>query len=240
MFGEFVEARSGEAGRKSWAIVISTMGQAAVLLLLILAPMLYTEALPVMLQGMRALLAPPAVPLVDAPKPPPSARAIRRAERFIRDGVLHAPSYIPPSPLMVREPELPPDLPEDARGAGFNGADLFGYLTTSRNEAEPPPVTPAPISRIQRSHIEPAMILSQPQPVYPPLARSVRIQGDVVLRAIIDKEGGVAELQVVSGHPILAQAALAAVRAWRYRPTLLNGEPVEVETTITVTFLLGR
>ena len=78
------------------------------------------------------------------------------------------------------------------------------------------------------------MILEQAQPAYPPLARMARIQGKVTLHAIIDKEGRVAELQVISGHPLLVEAALAAVRNWRYRPTLLSGRPVEVETSITV------
>jgi protein TonB len=71
------------------------------------------------------------------------------------------------------------------------------------------------------------------------LARQARIQGTVVLHAIIDKEGRVSELQVVSGHPLLVQSALGAVQNWRYRPTMLNGEPVEVDTTINVTFTLG-
>ena len=84
------------------------------------------------------------------------------------------------------------------------------------------------------------MVVSQPQPAYPSIARDVRIQGDVILHAIIDKEGRVAELEAVSGHPLLVRAALEAVRTWRYRPTLLNGEPVEVETTIKVSFVLGR
>jgi protein TonB len=67
-----------------------------------------------------------------------------------------------------------------------------------------------------------------------------RIEGNVVLHAIIDREGHVSELQVVSGHPLLVQAALDAVRRWRYQPTELNHEPVEVDTTITVSFVLGK
>ena len=84
-----------------------------------------------------------------------------------------------------------------------------------------------------------ASIITQTKPLYPPLARQARIQGNVVLHAIIDKDGKVAQLEVVSGHPLLVQAALDAVKQWRYRPTQLNGEPVEVDTTITVTFTMG-
>ena len=84
-----------------------------------------------------------------------------------------------------------------------------------------------------------ASLLDKPQPTYPALARQARIQGQVVLHAIIDKDGRVSELSVISGHPLLVQSALEAVRQWRYRPTTLNGEAVEVDTTITVTFVLG-
>jgi protein TonB len=82
------------------------------------------------------------------------------------------------------------------------------------------------------------MLIQKIEPTYPVLARQARIQGDVVLRAIISKEGLITELQLVSGHPMLAPAAIAAVSQWRYRPFLLNGEPIEVETTVNVTFHL--
>ena len=75
-------------------------------------------------------------------------------------------------------------------------------------------------------------------PVYPPLARQIRVQGAVVMEAVINKEGSIESLRVISGHPLLNQAALDAVKQWRYRPTMLNGEPVEVITTVTVTFSL--
>lgn len=77
------------------------------------------------------------------------------------------------------------------------------------------------------------------QPKYPSLARQARIQGQVSLRAIISHDGRIENLQVVNGHPLLVQAAIDAVRQWRYRPYMLNGEPVEVETQITVNFTLA-
>ena len=77
-------------------------------------------------------------------------------------------------------------------------------------------------------------------PHYPPEARDARIQGSVVMTAVIDKQGNVANLQLISGHPTLAPAAIEAVKQWRYRPYLLNGQPVEVETQVTVNFTLAR
>jgi protein TonB len=76
-------------------------------------------------------------------------------------------------------------------------------------------------------------------PGYPALARSARVQGTVVLQAVISKDGSIENLRLISGHPMLAPAALKAVQQWRYRPYILNNEPVEVETQITVNFSLA-
>jgi protein TonB len=78
------------------------------------------------------------------------------------------------------------------------------------------------------------------QPEYPAIARSAGIQGSVLLQAVISKNGTIENLRVVSGHPFLVKAAVAAVMRWRYRPYFLNGEPIEVETQITVNFTLSR
>jgi protein TonB len=83
------------------------------------------------------------------------------------------------------------------------------------------------------------LLIHQVKPTYPPLARQARIQGTVVLQAVIGKDGSIQNLKVVSGHPMLAPAALEAVKQWRYKPYFLNGEPVEVDTTINVNFTLS-
>lgn len=85
-----------------------------------------------------------------------------------------------------------------------------------------------------------AALIHKVQPQYPSAARLMHLQGTVRLRATIGKDGSVSELEVLSGNPILAQAAVAAVRDWRYRPTRLNNEEVEVETYITVNFVLDQ
>jgi protein TonB len=99
------------------------------------------------------------------------------------------------------------------------------------------PVTVAPPVRI--SHMNEGDLVRKILPVYPVLARNARVQGQVVLQAVISKQGGIENLKVLSGHPLLVPAAKEAVRQWRYRPYVLNNEPVEVETQITVTFSLG-
>jgi len=82
-------------------------------------------------------------------------------------------------------------------------------------------------------------LIQRVQPLYPPLARQARIQGQVILRAVIRRDGMIENLQVLSGHPMLVQAAIDAVKQWRYRPYSLNGEPVEVETQVTLNFVLS-
>ena len=84
------------------------------------------------------------------------------------------------------------------------------------------------------------MLLQKTQPVYPPIAKAARVSGTVVLQATISKTGTIENLRVISGPAMLQQAALDAVKTWRYRPYLLNNEPVEVETTVNVIFKLER
>ena len=83
------------------------------------------------------------------------------------------------------------------------------------------------------------LLVRKVNPNYPPLARQARIQGTVVLQAEISKDGSIQNLRLISGHPMLAPAAIEAVKQWKYKPYLLNGEPVEVETTVQVNFTLS-
>lgn len=105
-------------------------------------------------------------------------------------------------------------------------------------EPEPPPPPEPKVVRI--SQMEPAALLEQVLPAYPQIARQMRLEGTVVLRARIGTDGRVRFVEVERGHPLLAQAAREAVLAWRYRPTRLNGQPVEVETRVVVNFQLQR
>ena len=107
--------------------------------------------------------------------------------------------------------------------------------------------TPAPVIHAQPpakplviSHPDPASLVHDVKPIYPQAAVLIRLQGTVVLHALISKEGTIESLQVVSGHPFLARAAKDVVQQWRYRPYILNGQPVEIETQITVNFKLGN
>jgi len=125
---------------------------------------------------------------------------------------------------------------------GIPGGQLggvIGGIVNATNSAVPKFIPVAP-QRIRISQgVTRGLLIHRMEPTYPPLARAARMQGDVVLSAVIDTNGQIQNLQLVSGHPMLVPAALEAVKQWRYKPYLLNGTPVEVETTITVIFTLS-
>jgi protein TonB len=131
---------------------------------------------------------------------------------------------------------------DDGGELGSTGVRGRGGLQTglgpSINVVAAPPA-PAPTRPLKISHWAEGNLIYRVQPNYPPLARAARVQGAVELRAIISRAGTIENLVVVRGHPMLAAAALDAVRQWRYRPYLLNNEPIEVETDVTVNFLLS-
>lgn len=161
----------------------------------------------------------------------------------LADPFLH---FTPPRPISNAGPkEGPGDVPTgdgDFRGISVSGMDLLEDVTKSRLPVDPPHVVPPPQ---QQKHavklsegVVSAQLISRVEPRYPPLGRQMHQSGTVVLHAMISRDGRIESLEVVSGSPFFVQAALDAVRQWRYRPTLLDGEPVEVETTITVEFRL--
>lgn len=239
MFDELVESNVvAKKTNKPWAIFISTAVQSVIVFVLVLIPLIYTEALPKAMMA-TLLVAPPPPP---PPPPPPQVvkvEIIKPVARLITAGKLMQPRAIPKNVTVFKEAELPPEPPP---GAGtFGGVDsLLGGLGEGASGAPPPPPPPPRITRTKvGGQVQEALAINKPNPVYPPLARQARIQGKVQLHAIIDKEGRVSQLEVISGHPLLVKAALDAVQNWRYRPTILNGEPVEVDTTIDVNFVLG-
>ena len=237
MFDDLLESTSEKKkDNKGWGFVLSGVVQAVILGILILIPLIYTEALPKAMLS-TLLIAPPPPP----PPPPPPAvvkTIVKPVARLITSGKLMQPRAIPKEVAVFKEAELPPDVINNAGQTGgvFGGIPGQGMVSSM---APPPPKPTAPTRVKQGGNVTAASILNQTRPVYPALARQARIQGNVVLHAIIDKDGKVAQLEVISGHPLLVQSALDAVKQWRYKPTLLNGDPVEVDTTITVTFTMG-
>jgi len=118
---------------------------------------------------------------------------------------------------------------------------VIGGIISSTNAIPVPKLAPVMPKRVRISQgVTSGMLLRKVEPVYPTIARQARISGQVVLRAVIDKNGNIQNLEAESGHPLLIPAAIDAVKQWHYRPYLLNGQPVEVETIVTVNFSLSQ
>ncbi|MBI4478430.1 MAG: TonB family protein [Acidobacteria bacterium] len=218
-------------------ILVSFTLQIVAVGILVLIPLVYTEALP--RRWMTSVLV--TLPPPPAPRPAATPPLVRVALRPVRQMELVQPVVIPPRVAILHEELLPPAPiigyvnPEDA-AAGHSA----GNLLSEAIPVEPPPLPIVPQELLRMaSNIVGAKLINQPKPVYPPLAIKTRTQGTVRLEAIIGKDGTIQNLVVRSGHPLLIRAALDAMRKWRYQPTLLNDVPVEVETTIDVNFILG-
>lgn len=238
MFDDLLESTNEKKKtNKGWSVILSGLVQTVILGVLILIPLIYTEALPKAMLS-TLLIAPPPPP---PPPPPPQVvkTVIKPVARLIQSGKLMQPRAIPKEVAVFKESELPPDVINNAGNAGGVFGGIPGQGLIGGASLPPPPKAAAPSRIKQGGQVTAASIVTQTRPVYPPLARQARIQGNVILHAIIDKDGKVAQLEVVSGHPLLVQAALDAVKQWRYKPTQLNGDAVEVDTTITVTFTMG-
>jgi periplasmic protein TonB len=246
MFEEMVESTSKKKARNPWTMAISMLFQVAFLAILVLIPLIYTEALPKTLMS-SILLAPPPPP---PPPPPPAAVQVVKVKpmaHLMEAGKLVAPKAIPKEIKIIKEEEAPPDMgmggiaggvPGGVAGGSMGG--VIGGVIGGASSAAPPPPKPVVTRTRVGGAVQAAKLVNRVQPVYPPLARQTRISGTVKLHAIIGKSGTVEQLQVVSGHPLLVQSALDAVKQWRYQPTLLNGEPVEVDTEIDVIFSLAQ
>jgi len=236
MFNELIESsKEKKKTNTGWSVIVSAIVQITALLALILIPLIYTQALPKAMLS-TLLVAPPPPP----PPPPPVKTISKPVARLIQSGTLVQPRAIPKEVAVFREAELPPDVVNNSNQNGvFGGIPGQGLMAGDGPAVPPAPKAAAPARIKQGGAVTAASIITQTHPNYPPLARQARIQGTVVLHAIIDKEGKVAQLEVMSGHPLLVQAAMEAVKQWRYKPTQLNSEPVEVDTTIQVTFTMG-
>ncbi|MGA8298048.1 MAG: TonB family protein [Terriglobales bacterium] len=228
--------------RRLSTTILSFVLQVFLIGVLILIPLIYTDALPKQ-QLMTFLVAPPPPP---PPPPPPAAAPVRvvKIQSEMVNGQLRTPTKIPQKVQMIKEEEAPPDL----GGAGVVGGvpggipggstgGVIGGILSSQPVAVPKVAAPQRV-RVSQG-VSAGLLIRKVQPNYPPLARQARIQGTVILQAEISKEGTIQNLQLISGHAMLAPATIEAVKQWRYKPYLLNGEPVAVETQVIVNFSLS-
>lgn len=241
LFAEsMLEISWAQRTRRSWMTVTSFGLQALVIGLLLLLPLWKTVGVPTS----RTLSTPISMGRAAA-EPPQTAQAspASATQSNFQAGRFMQPSRIPTLISMTAEESSAPA--PIGSGIGVEGVRIpsgpTGVLTSLFSGSRPLlPATPASIARTFRtSNMLEGSLIRRVQPVYPALARSARIQGPVVLFAVISRAGTIDNLRVLSGHPMLVPAAIEAVRQWRYRPYILNSEPIEVETQITVNFLLS-
>ncbi|MBI4892535.1 MAG: energy transducer TonB [Acidobacteria bacterium] len=220
----------------------------------LLVPLLNPEILPRAVWSALPLAAPP-----PPPPPPAPAQVMRQVIKTVRSvmagAVMMLPARIPEKVRIIDDGELTAAVSGSRDGVigGLPTGVPDGVVRSVMSDAAralPPPATAEPMKVVEGpkpvirqkigGNVQEAMLISRVIPVYPVLARQARVEGKVVFAAVIGVHGTIQSLRVKSGPALLVQAAMDAVKQWRYRPTLLNGDPCEVDTVIEVNFTLNR
>jgi periplasmic protein TonB len=240
MFADSMLETSWAQRSRRGCMTLTSLGlQALAAAFLLLLPLIGTTALP----QLRPLS--PPVSLAPPPGPPPTPshpQSTAISPSKMSGNVLLAPRRIPIGVQNVVDDAAPPPLGASGLYApGSTGSgdtnEILNSIGTGAKPTLPPPPPPAHVVRLSR--MREGDLIYKVKPEYPSLARSARIQGPVVLQAVISRQGRIENLRVLTGHPMLVRAAIDAVIQWRYRSYVLNNEPVEVETQITVNFSLS-
>lgn len=245
LFAEaMLENSSTRAPRRLRDFAVSAGLQLLFLAALLLIPLYFTQVLD--LQQLNKTLI--VVPLAPAPPPLATPRSMTpKAKTSTVLATLVVPRVIPNHIAQVSEEPNAKDLEAAIDlGAGVSGGVAGGIpggqLGGVLGGASAGPVRPATIDSAPKAPIrvggkvKAPRVVFAPDPVYPILARQARISGAVVIDAVIDTQGNVVEMQAVSGQPILARAAMEALRRWKYEPTILGSDPVPVRLLVTITF----
>jgi len=227
---------------KSWSLLASVSAELVVVSILILVPLIYGERLPEF--HLHTVTVGPPIRQAHVEPTPQQQSSSAARPIFRRPDVIPNPiraTQATPVTSSAVDLEVPPGLPVGGTEGAAPGPALFGRAI----DVAPPAPKPVPV----KAHADPvhvsggvqmAKLVKQVMPVYPAIARNARISGVVHLVGIIGKDGTIRNLQLISGHPLLTQSALAAVAQWIYKPTLLSGEPVEVICPIDVYFTLSK
>lgn len=234
-----LESNWDHSARRGWTTLASFTIEALGLSLLLAIPLIWVQRPPQLhwlerLASPAALTPPAATPAAHthsaatAVNNPPQRAFLAPQSIPLQIAAIHDADSVPPAP----------EFPTTGTGSGRGPGDGVAHGLGDSIPVVIPP-RPAALKPLRVSHWAEGNIIYRVQPSYPPIARQARVQGAVELRAIISQKGTIENLVVVSGHPMLVKSAIEAVRQWRYRAYLLNNEPIEVETEITVNFVLS-
>jgi protein TonB len=237
MFEDSTFESNGRIHTRSRFWMIATLiFNGSILLALILIPLIYPEALP--RQAIAFLMTAPPTPTPPEPRPQQTAQPTRSVSE-IQGTHIMAPSKIPIGIFIPSGKE--PAAIENVANWNPDGGDVSGTSKIFQGQGTKPVIraeVKGPV-RVSSGVVE-AMVLRKTAPLYPAIARAAGVRGTVTLQATISKNGTIENLRVAGGPIMLQEAAIDAVKSWRCRPYLLDGQPVEVETTISVIFSLGR
>jgi protein TonB len=237
--GSLVVSGAKSRPRNPWAAVGSVTLLSLLLLSLVVIPLFHTDTLPKR-ETLTMLYVPPAAAASSVTRLPVPRSTSRNAPTNMRIPIaVHTTQEAPPSPPVDPASGLVGGVPGGVVG-GIPGGVLSEVLS-SAGSAPALVKTSAPAPKRIRvpAQVAEANLVYDVTPKYPPEAGRARIEGTVVLMAVIGKDGTVHDVRVESGLQLLAQAAVDAVKQWRYKPYLLNGEPVEVDSHITINFTLS-
>lgn len=224
------------------AAVLSFGVQAVCLGALVLIPLFYTDALP--LNTLKSYVEIPVPPGTRQQPPPEEARRPPQQQTSeMQDAILLQPNHVPDHIADINETAMPPApgpyIPNSVGGPGTGSPFMNTLLASNMRSVAPPPANIQRKSVRLSTGVSEGLLIHKVTPIYPRMAIMTHQQGTVLLQAEIGRDGTIQNLRVISGPPMLINSAMDAVRQWRYRPYLLNNEPVEVETQITVNFTLG-
>jgi protein TonB len=229
------EQRKRERRIRRGALIISVAAQAAIVTAIILVPLF---GKPERIAQASVMPLPPYFH-PSAPQRQPTPQPVQQTVRHFCV-TCYSPTA-PNRPVPAGDPPTQEDpIPGTLSGADGNTQAPWGIAIDDerRRPERPAEVRPQRPQRVMVGHLEPAMLIQRVEPIYPALAKQIHREGQVELRAVIATDGSIQSLQVVSGDPLFLRSATDAVGQWRYRATVLNGQPVEIETYITVIYTL--
>jgi len=234
--GAIIEENAADRGKRAARAGLALAVQAAIVGVLLLIPLLFTEGIDLYKLNNTVLIAPPP----PAAPPPPTMHVQSIPKQAFMHAQLTAPTVIPRKIAAASDIGASAPIISDMAGGvpGGTGDVLGGSLTAGPPPPPPPAEKPKGAPRIY-SGTQPPTLVYNPPLVYPPVAKLAHVAGTVVIEAIIDDKGNVTQVHAVSGPPLLLESALKAVSAQKYQPTLLDGVPVAIRYDVKVVFRLS-